>query len=196
MVEFPSLSNQQQFYFPRQKAGAPTCAQGSKSFWTVFVHAIVAQPVKGVNIMSPRRVWRSALAAKRTLTSPTGGDSLSQLVTLVPCQMLQAACHVQSIHILHETWYNTTIKFNPRDEWPRTFARAFRREWPIKCNCLKQQLENLAKINRNTKMVKPTVQPDAKNLSTKLLQVEARSTWGLWVHPIKCLATLRSSLKT
>mmetsp|Transcript_35229 Transcript_35229/g.43510 ORF Transcript_35229/g.43510 Transcript_35229/m.43510 type:complete len:100 (-) Transcript_35229:395-694(-) len=42
---------------------------------------MVAQPVKGVNIISPRRVCKSALAAKRILTC---SGVLAKNMTLVP----------------------------------------------------------------------------------------------------------------
>ena len=38
---------------------------------------------------------------------------------------------------------------NPREEYQGTFARAFCREWPMKCNCLNLLHQNLPKINGN-----------------------------------------------
>ena len=46
-----------------------------------------------------------------------------------------------------ELWNNSSN--NPREEYQGTFARAFCREWPMKCNCLNLLHQNLPKINGN-----------------------------------------------
>ena len=52
--------------------------------------------------------------------------------------MQQQACN--SNMCIQGTWSQS----NPREEYQGTFARAFCREWPMKCNCLNLLHQNLS----------------------------------------------------
>ena len=72
------------------------------------------------------------------------------MITFLSTATPMSNTHVQyhSIYCIH-IFMNILAYIIPREEYQGTFARAFCREWPMKCNCLNLQHADLPKINGN-----------------------------------------------
>ena len=76
--------------------------------------------------------------------------SISQRLAYFDAMVISVACFAAGHRkIYKQDIRKLDIKFNPREEYQGTFARAFCREWPMKCNCLNLLHQNLPKINGN-----------------------------------------------